>query len=81
MIELPSHFAKVTETKGLTVQLTPIGAWSRLFVAEVSPERLVVRNAEGGDGARFAFLLQGVRRGYMDTEIERAAEARADSDR
>lgn len=70
VIALPAHFGAVTEAEGLTVQLTPTGDWSRLYVAERSPSRLVVRNAGGGDVA-FDYLIQGVRRGYSDFRVER----------
>ncbi len=77
VIELPEHFAKVTETEGLTVQLTPLGAWSRLYVAETSPRRLVVMSADAavGEGAEFSFLVQGVRKGYENFEVERPSAA------
>ena len=71
VVELPEHFAKVTEADGLTVQLTPLGGWSRLYVAEKSPRRLVVRDAAGRDGIRFDYLIQGVRRGHADHRVER----------
>ncbi len=73
VIELPEHFGKVTETEGLTVQLTPLGGWSRLYVAEMSPARLVVMSAEApaGEGTEFSFLVQGVRKGYTNFEVER----------
>lgn len=73
VVELPAHFAKVTEAEGVTVQLTPLGGWSQLYVAEMSPERLVVRDAEGRDGIEFSFLVQGVRKGYAGYQVERAA--------
>ncbi len=73
VIELPASFVKLTETHGLTVQLTPIGAWSRLYVAEKSRERLVVRQAEGDDAVAFDFLVQGVRAGHADFEVERGS--------
>ncbi len=73
VIELPRHFAEVTEPQGLTVQLTPQGEWSQLFVAEMSPDRLVVRDAAGGGGIEFSFLIQGVRKGYADYRVERPA--------
>ncbi len=73
VIELPGHFAQVTEKEGLTVQLTPRGRWSRLYVARVTPERLVVRDA--GEGTvEFNFLVQGVRRGHADHRVERAPD-------
>lgn len=66
VIELSEAFALVTEPEGLTVQLTPVGGWSRLYVASRSPERLVVRSAEGGADIEFDVLVQGVRRGFAD---------------
>ena len=63
VIELPEHFALVTSEEGLTVQLTPIGEWLQLYVVELSPRRLVVREAQGKDG-KFFYLIQGVRKGY-----------------
>ena len=63
MIELPEHFALVTAEQGLTVQLTPIGEWLQLYVVELSPHRLVVREAQGKAG-KFFYLIQGIRRGY-----------------
>lgn len=74
-IELPAHFAKTTEPSGLTVQLTPVGHWSRLYVADKTPRRLVVRDAEGRDGVAFDFLIQGVRRGYAGRPVVRPADA------
>ena len=70
VIELPRFFAKVTEAKGLTVQLTPVGGWSQLYVEERSPERLVVRVAEGGE-VEFDYFVQGIRKGYSDFQVER----------
>ena len=71
VIELPGYFSKLTEDRGLTVQLTPVGAWSRLYVAERSPRRLVVRRSEGDGVVEFDFLVQGVRRGYAGFQVER----------
>lgn len=64
IIVLPEHFALVTAPEGLTVQLTPVGRWLQLYVTELSPQRLVVREAQGKSG-RFFYLVQGVRRGYQ----------------
>ena len=73
VIELPEHFAKVTEADGLTVQLTPLGGWHQLYVAEKSPRRLVVRDARGSDGTEFDFIVQGIRAGYADFQVDRPA--------
>lgn len=71
VIELPEHFRAATEPEGLTVQLTPVGGWSRLYVVEKSAARLVVRSAEGDPEAELDFLVQGVRRGFADHRPER----------
>jgi hypothetical protein len=71
VIELPSYFSKVTEGKGITVQLTPTGGWSQLYVEEKSPTRLVVRVAPGNQDVDFDFFVQGVRAGYSDFQVER----------
>ncbi len=73
VVELPEYFSKLTEDRGLTVQLTPVGGWSRLYVAERSPQRLVVRQSEGDDAVEFDFLVQGVRRGYAEFQVERGS--------
>ncbi|HKV07792.1 MAG TPA: hypothetical protein VJ725_06630, partial [Thermoanaerobaculia bacterium] len=71
VIELPGYFSRVTEPEQLTVQLTPLGSWGQLYVAEKSPERLVIRAAPGTADLEFDFLVQGVRKGYLDYEVER----------
>ena len=71
VIDLPQVFARVTEAEGLTVQLTPLDGWARLWVEEKSPGRLVVRQVEGDPPVAFDFLVQGVRKGYADYQVER----------
>jgi hypothetical protein len=71
VIDLPSYFTKVTEIDGMTVQLTPVGGWSQLYVEEKTPERLVVRVAEGNSDVQFDFFVQGIRKGYRDFQVER----------
>ncbi|HEV7509607.1 MAG TPA: hypothetical protein VGS07_32335 [Thermoanaerobaculia bacterium] len=71
VIELPGYFSRVTEAERMTVQLTPIGNWGQMYVAEKSPTRLVVRAAPGTTDLEFDFLVQGVRKGYLDYEVER----------
>ncbi|MEM4413246.1 MAG: hypothetical protein QXD59_03110 [Candidatus Caldarchaeum sp.] len=68
VIALPEHFALVTSEEGLTVQLTPIGEWLQLYVVELSPQKLVVREAQGKSG-KFFYLVQGVRRGYEQLPV------------
>ncbi|HSF42630.1 MAG TPA: hypothetical protein VLT87_22690, partial [Thermoanaerobaculia bacterium] len=71
VIELPGYFSRITEAKGMTVQLTPNGGWSQLYVEEKTPERLVVRVAQGNADVEFDFFVQGVRLGYSDFQVER----------
>jgi hypothetical protein len=65
VISLPETYAMVTAEEGLTVQLTPRGAWLQLYVSDVNPRQLTVREAQGQSG-RFDYLVQGVRKGYED---------------
>jgi len=74
VIELPGHFTRVTEQQRITVQLTPVGSWGQLYVAEKGSGRLVVRTAPGTPDLEFDYLVQGVRRGYLDYKVERRNE-------
>ncbi|MEK6372659.1 MAG: hypothetical protein AABO58_08180 [Acidobacteriota bacterium] len=71
VIELPGSFARVTERERMTVQLTAVGSWSQVYVAEKSPERLVIRVAKDSPDLEFDYLVQGVRKGYLDYVVER----------
>jgi hypothetical protein len=71
VIELPGHFSRITETERMTVQLTPIGSWGQIFVAEKTPGRLVVRTAPGAGDQEFDYMVQGIRKGYLDYQVER----------
>lgn len=71
VIVLPDYFARVTEPERMTMQLTPIGSWGQLYVAEKAPNRLVVRLAPGSADLEFDYLVQGVRKGYLDFQVER----------
>jgi hypothetical protein len=71
VIELPGYFSRLTEKERMTVQITPVGGWGQLYVAEKSPERLVIKVGEGSSELEFDYLVQGVRKGYLDYEVER----------
>ncbi len=71
VIELPGYFSRITEPERMTVQLTPVGDWGQLYVSEKSPERLVIKVAKGGEDLKFDYLVQGVRKGYLDYEVVR----------
>jgi hypothetical protein len=72
VIELPGYFARLTEKDRMTVQITPIGGPGQLFVAEKSPEKITIKVAQGSADAEFDYLVQGVRKGYLNYEVERA---------
>lgn len=71
-IHLPDYFSEITEESQLTVQLTAVGEWSQLFVAESSPSRLVIRTAQGAKDVQFHYLVQGIRKGYRDYSVVRS---------
>ena len=72
VIELPGYFSRITENERMTVQLTPVGAPGQLYIASKSPEKLVIKVANGGTDLEFDYLVQGVRKGYLDYQVERA---------
>lgn len=67
-VELPDHFPLTTAPEGLTAQLTPVGQWLQLYVVELTPGKLVVREAQGKDGT-FNYLIQGVRLGFENHAV------------
>jgi hypothetical protein len=70
-IELPGYFSRITESERMTVQLTSVGKYGQLFVSEKSPSKLVIKVAEGTEDLEFDYLVQGVRKGYLNYEVER----------
>ena len=71
VIELPGYFSRITESEKMTVQLTPNGKWGQMYVASKSPERIVVKVVEGTEDIEFDYFVQGIRKGYMDFQVER----------
>jgi hypothetical protein len=71
VIELPGYFSRLTESERMTVQITPVGAPGQLYVSEKSPSKLVIKIAQGTADLEFDYLVQGVRKGYLDYEVER----------
>jgi hypothetical protein len=71
VIKLPGYFTRITEVERMTVQLTPVGAPGQLYVAERSPERIVIKTAKGTEDIEFDYLVQGVRKGYLNYEVVR----------
>jgi hypothetical protein len=71
VITLPDYFANLTETERMTVQLTPVGGWGQLYVASKSPDKIVIKSAKDTGDLEFDYLVQGVRKGYLNYEVER----------
>ena len=63
VIEIPEDFRIVTDDEGLTVQLTPIGAASSMYVESKDLNRIVVKSSRD---VTFDYLVQGVRRAFKD---------------
>jgi hypothetical protein len=64
VIDVPESFRMVTDTDGLTVQITPIGA--QLTTANVVSANLDQITFRGNHDVEFFYLVQGVRKAYRD---------------
>ncbi len=58
-IEVPEDFRMVTDSEGLTVQVTPIGEMATVGVLKMGLEEIVVR---GSRDVEFSYMVNGVRR-------------------
>ncbi|MGN6183179.1 MAG: hypothetical protein ACTHQM_05935, partial [Thermoanaerobaculia bacterium] len=56
-ITLPGYFSRLTEQERMTVQITPVGAPGQLYVAQKSPEKIIVKVAEGASDLEFDYLV------------------------
>ena len=64
-IAVPEDFRIVSSDRGLTVQLTPIGAPATLWIAAEDLKRITVR---GSSDVEFHYLVNGVRKAFEDFE-------------
>ena len=74
IVELPEHFSLVTGSEGMTVQITPLGPTSGLWIEERTPERIVVRSHDPTEHVAFDYLVQGVRLGFEHHQVIRERE-------
>lgn len=74
VIDLPDHFQKVTSKGDITVQLTPVGEWLKLYVEEKGLDKVVVKAAEKSTG-KFDYRVEGVREGHEDFKVVRSTES------
>ncbi len=65
IIDVPEDFRLVSEEDGLTVQVTARGP-AMLWVEEQGLDRIVVRGSADVD---FAYMVNGVRRGFADHQV------------
>jgi hypothetical protein len=65
VIEVPEDFRMVTDEEGVTVQLTPVGAASSMFVESLDLNQIVVKASRD---VTFYYLVQGVRRAFKDLQ-------------
>jgi hypothetical protein len=69
-VNLGPTFRHVTNPDiGLTVYVTPVGAWSDLFVASKGTEEIVVKSHGGDPNAAFDYIVYGLRIGFEETSI------------
>jgi hypothetical protein len=69
VIDVPDHFRMVSDSEGLTVQVTPIGDLAQFAVVEATLDRIVIKSSHDTE---FYYTVNGVRRAYRDfTPIQR----------
>jgi hypothetical protein len=61
VIPVPESFRLVTDTEGLTVQLTPIGAPATMYVVSQDLNQIEVRSSRD---VKFHYMVNGVRKAY-----------------
>jgi hypothetical protein len=65
VIVIPEDFRIVTAEEGLTVQVTPIGAYSQVYVESQDLNQVVIR---GSRDVQFHYMVNGVRRAFKNFE-------------
>jgi hypothetical protein len=65
VIEVPEDFRIVTDDEGLTVQLTPMGASSSMYIESKDLNQIVVKASRD---VTFDYFVHGVRRAFKDVQ-------------
>jgi hypothetical protein len=65
VIVIPEDFRIVTDEEGLTVQVTPIGGYSQVYVESKDLNQIVIR---GSQDVPFDYMVNGVRRAFKNFE-------------
>jgi hypothetical protein len=63
VIEVPEDFRLVTDSEGLTVQLTPVGAPASMYVVSEDLYHIVVHSDQD---VKFHYMVNGVRASFKD---------------
>ncbi len=71
VIEVPDDFRMVTDQEGLTVQLTPVGASAKMYVAKEGLDEIVVHTDRD---VTFHYMVNGVRRAFKDFKAVTAGQ-------
>ncbi|HSD72997.1 MAG TPA: hypothetical protein VLE54_09400 [Thermoanaerobaculia bacterium] len=69
VIPVPESFRLVSDSDGLTVQVTPVGEMATVAVVSLGLDRIVVR---GSRDVEFFYTVNGVRKAFKDWEVIRA---------
>ena len=70
-IDVPVDFRKVTEEDGLTAVATPVGEMAVLAVVSQDLNKVVV---QGSKDVNFNYIVNGIRRGYKDYQVQYNAD-------
>jgi len=70
VIEMPEHWQQVAAADGITVHLTPIGAWAPLYASSISTREVVVEVAPGFGSVdvEFSYYILCKRDGFQAHE-------------
>jgi hypothetical protein len=71
VILVPETFRMVTDTEGLTVQLTPVGQLATMAVLSQDLNQIVVRSNRD---VKFHYMVNGVRAAFKDWEVVKESE-------
>lgn len=72
VIDLPEHFALVTNENEMTVQVTPTADCNGLFVVKYDNRQITVKElGRGKSNATFHWFVNGVRKGYESYQVIR----------
>jgi hypothetical protein len=71
VILVPETFRMVTDTEGLTVQLTPVGASASMYIVSQDLNQIVVHSSRD---VKFHYMVNGVRATFKDWQVIKESE-------